>query len=240
MLRQLLESRPARPRTRSAAVLSLVVHVAIVTTAVAATRIADEPPPAPTVPDRPIVFIPQPPPAAPAAPAAARPPRSSAPAPRVPTIPMPTAPVEVPSTLPPVDLDGPLVPFDSAFGPVGTVGTPDGVPGGDPAAVPGADAGPMWAEAVTRAARPLGAPREPRYPEPLRHARTEGEVIARYVVDERGRVEPESFIALEATHPLFAQAVRQAVLAQRFRPAEWNGRTVRQLVEQRFVFALRR
>ena len=39
---------------------------------------------------------------------------------------------------------------------------------------------------------------------------------------------------------LFEPAVRQAVLATRFRLAEWRGRKVRQLVQQSFVFTLMR
>ena len=60
------------------------------------------------------------------------------------------------------------------------------------------------------------------------------------MVDTLGRVEPASFKARDVTHPLFEQAVRTAVMGQRFRPAQWNGRRVRQLVEQQFVFRLGR
>jgi TonB family protein len=98
----------------------------------------------------------------------------------------------------------------------------------------------MWPEDVAHPAKPLGAMREPRYPDPLRTSRLEGTVIATYVVDTLGRVEPSSFKAREATHPLFEQAVRTAVMQQRFRAAEWNGKRVRQLVEQQFVFRLNR
>jgi hypothetical protein len=43
-----------------------------------------------------------------------------------------------------------------------------------------------------------------------------------------------------ATHPLFAEAVRQALLRSRHLPATLGDRPVRQLVEQRFAFTLRR
>jgi TonB family protein len=64
--------------------------------------------------------------------------------------------------------------------------------------------------------------------------------VVAYVVDSLGRVEPASLRMVESTHPLFEAAVRQAVLASRFRPAEWRGMKVRQLVQQSFVFSLRR
>lgn len=125
-----------------------------------------------------------------------------------------------------------------------TLPTSPGAPGGtgDPTAPsgPAGDSGPMWPEDVARHATALGGVRAPRYPEPLRTQRLEGVVIASFVVDTLGRVEPASFKARESTHALFEQAVRTAVMSQRFRPAEWNGHRVRQLVEQQFVFRLSR
>ncbi|NJN05990.1 MAG: hypothetical protein HC814_05950 [Rhodobacteraceae bacterium] len=60
------------------------------------------------------------------------------------------------------------------------------------------------------------------------------------MVDTLGRVEPGSFRVLDSAHPLFERAVRDALGAMRFVPAEAGGRRVRQVVEQSFLFTLRR
>ena len=235
MFRQLLESAPKRQRTRSAAVLSLTFHAALVGSAIAATAMDPRVDPATLDPIRDIFFVPaQRAPTTPARPAPPTP-APSAPSPVPPII----APVDVPEALPPVPEPG-----TSPMDPWTTLPTVPGTPGGtgdsaNPSGTPG-DGSPMWAEDLAQPARPLGTMRTPRYPDPLRTSRLEGIVIVTYVVDTLGRVEPASFKAREATHPLFEQAVRTAVMQQRFRAAEWNGRRVRQLVEQQFVFRLSR
>jgi protein TonB len=88
------------------------------------------------------------------------------------------------------------------------------------------------------AARP-GNP-APVYPPGLRSAQLEGSVVARFIVDTTGRAEPASIQFPEATDPAFADAVRQALLRSRYLPAVLSGQLVRQLVEQRFSFALAR
>jgi TonB family protein len=83
-------------------------------------------------------------------------------------------------------------------------------------------------------------PATPRYPEALKSVNVEGQVVVRYIVDARGRVEPGSIQILSTTHKLFADAVREALLEARYRPAEAGGHPVRQLVEQPFMFKLNR
>jgi TonB family protein len=235
VFRHLLESAPKRHRARSAAVLSLAFHAALVGSALAATAIDPREDPAKPNSTTVIVFPPTRP--APTRPARPAPPKTSpsAPSPVSPII----VPTEVPDALPPVPDPG-----TSPMDPWTTLPTSPATPGGtgDPSAPAGpeGDGSPMWPEDVAHPAKPLGTMREPRYPDPLRTSRLEGTVIATYVVDTLGRVEPASFKAREATHPLFEQAVRTAVMQQRFRAAEWNGKRVRQLVEQQFVFRLNR
>jgi protein TonB len=91
---------------------------------------------------------------------------------------------------------------------------------------------------VQAAAVPLGEIR-PRYPDALRARGADGAVLARYVVGEDGRVRDGSVAIVEATDSLLAASVRAALRTARFRPAEVGGRPVAQLVEQRFLFALR-
>lgn len=80
----------------------------------------------------------------------------------------------------------------------------------------------------------------PDYPAQLRLAAIEGEVAVRFVVDSAGRVEPSSIEILRATHALFGDAVRRWLARTRYVPAEVRGQPVRQLVEQKFSFSLRR
>jgi len=79
---------------------------------------------------------------------------------------------------------------------------------------------------------------QPRYPDILRQAGVEGEVLATFTVDTTGRADPSSFKVLRTTHELFANAVRQALPTMRFIPAEVGGKKVKQLVQQPFSFAI--
>ena len=93
---------------------------------------------------------------------------------------------------------------------------------------------------VDKPAIPRGDNPTPTYPSSLRAALIEGTVVARFVVDSAGRAEPRSIVIVATTHPLFADAVTQTLLRSRYLPAMAGGRTVRQLVEQRFAFTLTR
>jgi protein TonB len=239
MLRHLLESQPRRARTRSAAFVSLLIHASIVGTAVAATRTV-------VAPDVPIETLPVityvTPVNAPETPA----PRRARPEP-TPVEPTPAPPSPMPPIIAPTEIPtGVSEPDPSATATTEVTflpTSPGGNSGGEPGAGESTSSGTgeaMWADEVEKAARPLGRQREPRYPDMLRTQRVEGQVVVAYVVDSLGRVEPNSIRMVESAHPLFEPAVRQAVLASRFRPAEWRGRAVRQLVQQAFVFTLAR
>jgi TonB family protein len=77
-----------------------------------------------------------------------------------------------------------------------------------------------------------------RYPEALRNSNVQGEVLAQFVVDTVGRADMATFRALSSTDWGFTVAVRDFVMAARFRPAMLKGRRVRQLVQQPFNFRL--
>jgi TonB family protein len=81
---------------------------------------------------------------------------------------------------------------------------------------------------------------QPRYPDIMRQAGVEGEVLLQFVVDTSGRVEMESFKVLKTTHELFANAVRDVLPGMRYSAARIGGRAVRQVVQQPFMFALSR
>jgi TonB family protein len=94
-------------------------------------------------------------------------------------------------------------------------------------------------EVVDREVVPLPTNPVPRYPSALRTARIEGSVFARFVVDTTGRVIMASVTVDSADHPLFAEAVIEALQRSRFRPAELRERKVQQLVARSFVFVIR-
>jgi protein TonB len=106
----------------------------------------------------------------------------------------------------------------------------------------GADSsGALWnADQVERQAALAPGSLPPRYPESLRSAGVEGEVVAVFVVDESGRAEQSGVRFVRSDNRLFEEAVRAALGAMRFAPAEVGGRKVRQLVQMPFVFTLRK
>jgi TonB family protein len=222
------------------------------------------PPPKVHVAPPPLPEVKRPP--APKTPARAQPPQMRAPtpprqqaAPR-PAQPQPTpiaaaplvAPISVPTSIPAVDVNAlptvnvalpePSRVTAGSDAPSRAKSSSDGDVDGSASAKKGGlssgDASKTYTEnQVEEAARPTRQP-PPRYPDALKSVNVQGEVIAQYVVDARGRVEPGSIKILSASHKLFGDAVRTALLEARFRPAKVGGTSVRQLVEQPFVFKL--
>ncbi|HEX3868066.1 MAG TPA: TonB family protein, partial [Gemmatimonadaceae bacterium] len=89
--------------------------------------------------------------------------------------------------------------------------------------------------ALSAAGGLLGAPR---YPDVLRSAHVQGEVLAQFVVDTTGRAEMSTFKVLRSSHDLFTAAVLDGLPAMRFMPARVGGRAVRQIVQMPFQFRL--
>lgn len=78
----------------------------------------------------------------------------------------------------------------------------------------------------------------PKYPEILRQAGVEGEVLVSFDVDESGRPDAATFKVIRSTHDLFSVAVRNALPGMRFRPAERAGRKLTLTVQEPFTFTL--
>jgi len=91
---------------------------------------------------------------------------------------------------------------------------------------------------VDKAVSPRAGNPAPRYPDMLRDAKIEGEVLAQFVVDENGMPDMSTFRALKSTHELFTATVQAALPNDRFYPAELKGRKVKQLVQMPFQFSL--
>lgn len=212
--------------------LSVSVHMAIVIAALYATTrpLAEHE----RVPDPRVYFVPErPATVAPSAPAPAQAaPKRTAPAP-VPAK-VAVAPTVVPVTIPPVEL--PLAdPSQGVVGPPVQAGleTPAAVGDGQVGR-----AGPYEVGEVEVPAAPLSKS-GPAYPDRAIRLGLSGMVTARFIVAADGRVETEVVI-LESTSAEFTSAVRDFLRRARYRAARVGGQPVRQLVEQRFVFELRR
>jgi TonB family protein len=91
---------------------------------------------------------------------------------------------------------------------------------------------------LTKQAMPLPDNQGPRYPDALREAKVEGEVVVQFVVDATGRVDMSTVRVLRSTDPQFTAAMRESLASWRFTPAEVNGRPVKQLLEIPFQFKL--
>jgi protein TonB len=225
MLHLMESARPARSRGGRWMAVSSAVHAALIATAVAAgtSQVIARAPDAP--PDR-IIFAAPRPPRAPAAPMShGSPGAHSAPVQvRIPDVIIPRSPFSIDEI---ARQPSPPRILPIATGDPGLVGSPF-IPKG------------IFDEhSVDRAVIARPGNRSPDYPTPLRSAGVSGEVLVRFVVDTTGRVESGSIEIVNATHPLFAEAVTGWLPRTRYEPAQAGGARVRQRVEQRIDFALR-
>jgi len=143
-----------------------------------------------------------------------------------------TAPVDIPDVIPEIDLSKKLTNEADFSGRGVAGGVASGVVGGS---VVNQDQT-FFDFQVEKPVAPIPGSGSPRYPEILLSAGVEGQVLGQFVVDTLGRVESGSFKVIRSDHDLFSAAVRSALPAMRFLPAEVGGRKVKQLVQQPFVF----
>jgi TonB family protein len=78
----------------------------------------------------------------------------------------------------------------------------------------------------------------PQYPDRMRRAYVEGEVLVQFVVDTLGHPEMGTLKILRSTYLDFTNAVRQVLPGYEFLPAELKGRKVKQLAQVPFEFCL--
>jgi protein TonB len=147
-----------------------------------------------------------------------------------------TAPINIPDAIPAIDLSRPTTRDDDFTG----RGLPGGFFDGVTLTAPVDPSQTYLDFEVQKPVVQAPGSAAPRYPELLKAAGVEGDVLVEFVVDSTGHAEPSSFKVLRTTHELFALAVRNALPGMRFLPAEVNGRKVRQLVRQPFVFAIKK
>jgi protein TonB len=237
MFNNLLESKPKKEKRGGGTMASIVLHSILVGLAVYATANAaiqnekprqekidfvetpkDEPPPPKDEP---------PPPPPPDVVAAPPPPKGFQ---------VLTAPVEIPDVIPDIDLNKKVIDESDFSGKGVAGGVAKGVEGGKAPVVQSDQ--PYFEFQVEKPVVPAPGSTSPRYPDMLRQAGVEGEVLAQFVVDTTGRAEANSLKILKSSHDLFVQSVRNALPQMKFIPAEVGGRKVKQLVQQPFTFSI--
>jgi protein TonB len=235
MFNNLLESKPKKEKRGGGTVTSVVLHSILVGLAVYATANAaiknekpkqekidfvetpkDQPPPKeePPPPPPPDIVVAPPPPKG---------------------FQVLTAPIEIPDVIPDIDLSKKVTDEADFSGKGVAGGSSKGVEGGK--AVVQSDQ-PYFEFQVEKPVVPAPGSISPRYPDMLRQAGVEGEVLAQFVVDTTGRAEPGSLKILKSSHDMFIQSVKNALPQMKFIPAEVGGRKVKQLVQQPFTFSI--
>jgi protein TonB len=234
MFNNLLESKPKKEKRGGGTVTSVVLHSILVGLAVYATANAairnekprqekidfvetpkDQPPPKeePPPPPPPDVVVAPPPPKG---------------------FQVLTAPVEIPDVIPDIDLSKKVTDEADFSGKGVAGGVAKGKEGG---AVVQSDQ-PYFEFQVEKPVVPAPGSVAPRYPDMLRQAGVEGEVLAQFVVDTTGKAEAGSLKILKSSHDMFVQSVKNALPNMKFIPAEVGGRKVKQLVQQPFTFSI--
>ena len=148
-----------------------------------------------------------------------------------------TAPIKIPDVLPQIDMNKKVTDEADFSGKGVAGGIAKGVAGGTPA--PAADANQTYFEfQVEKQVSSVPGNPPPRYPDMLRSANVEGEVLAQFVVDTTGRADMSTFKVLKTTHDLFTNSVKAVLPNMKFFPAEVGGKKVKQLVQMPFQFNL--
>lgn len=257
----LLESKPRKKRNPGGTVFSVIFHSTILFFAIYATARAGvakdndklvqkvnfvemkkEPPPPPELKKK------EPPPPKVKKPVMEHNPAPLPPAPKEEIAPpkgfkVLEAPVNIPVTIPKIDLSAKLtneadfsgkgVKGGSASGKEGSEGDKEG---GKAGTAINPDKAYMDFQVEQQVEAISGTHVE--YPEALRSSGIEGEVQAQFVVNENGRVEPGTFKVLNSANDAFVTAVKRALPDMRFRPARIGDTKVSQVVQQSFVFKL--
>ena len=233
MFDNLLETKRKKERSAGGAFMSVFLHAAIIGGAVAATANAGmqavkevreekinlmevkKPPPPETKPPPPDVVHTPPPPKG---------------------FQILTAPVEIPDVLPKIDLSKKMTDEADFTGKGAVGGTSKGVEGGVARPLNETALYEFQVEKVAAWIQGTGAPQ---YPEALKAAGIEGEVLATFVIDTTGRAQVATFKVLNKPKKEFEDAVRKTLPNMRFLPAEVGGHKVMQHVQQAFQFSVK-
>jgi len=239
MFDNLLESNAKKERRAGGTVASVVIHAVLIGAAAYATSQAKqvlEKPKAENVKFIEVKKVEEPPPPEPER--APPPPDVVAAPPIAKGFQVLTAPIKIPDVLPDIDLSK-SVTNEADFSGKGVAGgIAKGVVGG---IVPEKiDASQTYFEFQVEKQVAAIPGSGPRYPDMLRSANVEGEVIAQFVVGTDGKADMSTFKVLKSSHDLFTAAVKNYLPNMRFHAAEVGGAKVKQLVQMPFQFSLNR
>jgi periplasmic protein TonB len=236
MFDNLIESQAARQKRTGGTVFSAVVHIVLIAAAVKGTLSANQR--LEKVKEQKVEFVtvkkeeppppkdePKPPP--PDVVAAPPPPKGFQ---------ILSAPIKIPDVIPEIDLNKQATREEDFTGKGAVGGRASGVVGG--VAAPLNSDQPLYDFQVEKPAASNPSNPPPTYPNQLRAANVEGQVVAKFVVDTNGRADMRTFEIMKSDHDLFTNAVRNVLPNYRFFPAELGGRKVKQLVQMPFVFTL--
>jgi protein TonB len=229
----LIESNRKRQASIGQQVLSLFLHLAIIFGAVKATQGAaevireiavdttmiflkpPEAPPPPAPPPENVVVSANPPPQG---------------------FQVITPPDNIPTEIPPVNLNERFDPKDfTGKGVEGGIAT--GVVGGTgPVPIEGEVFLAAEVDETPQAADPAAC--QPKYPPVMQSAGIPGKVVMQFVVNTDGHVDPSTFKVVSTTHKAFEDPAREAMLKCSFKPGKSRGQAVRVLVQQALSFKL--
>lgn len=227
MLSELVGSRKQRPAGAGRGVVVAALHGLVIAGAIRVSTVPH------TVPEKPKAIImiydrPVQPPAP--EPVSQTETPSDAPVVDGPKVELPTAPVDVPTGIPPITDAPPLDP-ERLRRVVSTITS--GGRHGDSTSMSTV----LSVTQVDEAAIAIHQP-APRYPPVLQTAGVEGRVMVQFIIDTTGHMEPASFRILETTNPGFNAAAEETLQKSVFRPARVRGAPVRQRTVQAIVFRI--
>jgi protein TonB len=233
MFNNLIESQAAAQKRTGGTIFSFIFHVIVIAAAVQGTLSASQR--AEKVKEQKVEFVQvkkeEPPPPK----EEVKPPPDMVAAPPPPKgFQILSAPIKIPDMIPDIDLNKQVTREEDFSGKGAAGGTSRGVVGG--VAAPLNE--PLFDFQVEKPAAASPSNQPPNYPNQLRAANIEGQVVAKFVVDTNGRADMRTFEIIKSDHDLFTNAVRNSLPNFRFFPAELGGRKVKQLVQMPFVFSL--
>ena len=230
MFTTLLESRAVPQRRTASSIASVVIHSAIITGGVMATA-REVVTVAPQDPVMHVVEFTRPKPVTTQAPR-----RLTTAVAGSPSVQRIVVPQIVPVGLPAFDFMVEPLQADRGIGPMATAGVICLRDCGGAPATDGTNA--LWSGNDVMM-RLRDAPVPPRYPEALRRAGVEGDVVVKFEVDTTGVIDMRSIEVLESTHEAFTTSVRETLARLRFTPSMIGERRVRALAVMPFRFTLR-
>lgn len=139
------------------------------------------------------------------------------------------APVSIPTSIPPINLN-------ETFDPRNFTGV--GVELGTARGVENVDLTQVFLEAVVDEPPAAISFPQPDYPRMLLEARIEGQVVLEAVIDSTGHAEPPSIKVVSSTNRAFEAPARDALRKALFRPGRVRGQAVRVLVHLPLRFVI--